>query len=634
VVENSWIRSLSQYGLDPSDKRPPNVIEASALRERQQSLGANLDLARQEMENLYQQIAGSGYVILLTDTQGTVLSSVADPALEADFQKAGLWLGSIWGEDQEGTNGIGTCLSENRAVNIHRDEHFRSRHTSLSCSATPILDPQGNLIAVLDVSSANSADTKASQLHTLALVRMSAALMSNCFFLRTHRDRWVIRFHGRAEYVGLLNEGLIALDDEGRVLAANESALLQLECEARKDIERKPLAEILSIQLDDLHDAASRGSDAIWPTRDLKRGRRFFVRIRSPEQLRSSRSKATVIGRPRAAPEPDTADRMSLDGLAGTDPQMAYNVRCARRVVNHGISLLLNGETGTGKEVFARALHDASDRASKPFVAVNCASIPESLIESELFGYRHGAFTGAKREGMRGKIVQANGGTLFLDEIGDMPAPLQTRLLRVLEEREVAPLGSEATVAVEFSVISATHRDLEALIETGAFREDLYYRLNGLVLTLPPLREREDRRELILDTLAHERHSRTPVEIDEASTRVLANYSWPGNIRQLRNVLRTALALCDDGIIRLADLPKQIVSAGLSVGGTRPDAESGAEPETQSALASAERTALIEALEQQRWNVTGTARALNISRNTLYRKLRKHGISGTGGNAG
>jgi transcriptional regulator of acetoin/glycerol metabolism len=182
-------------------------------------------------------------------------------------------------------------------------------------------------------------------------------------------------------------------------------------------------------------------------------------------------------------------------------------------------------------------------------------------------------------------------------------------------------------VTVEINVISATHCDLEALIETGCFREDLYYRLNGLVLTLPPLREREDRRELIAQALENEKHSSMPAEIDRSTMAALVNYPWPGNIRQLRNVLRTALALCDDGVLRLADLPKQVVSAGLSAGPTDENGPGAADTDTQDALACAERTALLEALEHQLWNITATARALNVSRNTLYRKLRKHGIS-------
>ncbi len=200
------------------------------------------------------------------------------------------------------------------------------------------------------------------------------------------------------------------------------------------------------------------------------------------------------------------------------------------------------GETGSGKEVFAKAMHRSSERAGRPFVALNCASIPETLIESELFGYKAGAFTGAARDGRRGKIFLANGGTLFLDEIGDMPVHLQARLLRALEEREVLPLGGDEPIKVDIRLISATHCNLTEKIKTGEFRPDLYYRLHGFALTLPPLRERGDRRELIRRVLAEEAEG-SPIEIDEAALDRLDRYSWPGNLRELRNVLRTVLAL-------------------------------------------------------------------------------------------
>ena len=284
--------------------------------------------------------------------------------------------------------------------------------------------------------------------------------------------------------------------------------------------------------------------------------------------------------------------------------------------MNKRVNILLTGETGTGKEVFTKAVHDASARAGKPFVAVNCAAIPENLIESELFGYKYGAFTGARHEGRRGKILQANGGTLFLDEIGDMPLPLQTRLLRVLEDKEVTPLGGDTPVPVELYLISATHRNLRERVESGAFREDLYYRLNGLELKLPALRERDDRSLLICDLLAEESEGAS-VSITEEAFEALDGYAWPGNIRQLRNVLRAAVALCEDHVVRIEDLPAEIAGPMMPSGAVR-DAVGG--------FVQAEREALLGELDRQSWNITNTAARLGVSRNTLYRKMRKHGI--------
>ncbi|NPY05902.1 sigma-54-dependent Fis family transcriptional regulator, partial [Pseudomonas aeruginosa] len=246
-------------------------------------------------------------------------------------------------------------------------------------------------------------------------------------------------------------------------------------------------------------------------------------------------------------------------GLCLGDAELAADFRRALKVYARDVPLLLNGETGSGKEAFAKAVHLAGPRAEQAFVALNCAAIPETLIESELFGYRGGSFTGARKEGMRGKLQQADGGTLFLDEIGDMPLALQTRLLRVLEERRVVPLGGEPE-DVDVRLISATHRDLAELVADGRFREDLYYRLNGMVVSLPPLRERSDREELLDYLLAEEARGQR-IQLDGEVRQGLLAYRWPGNVRQMRTVLRTLVALCEDGRVGLRDLPADIRQA-------------------------------------------------------------------------
>ncbi|HNG80081.1 MAG TPA: sigma 54-interacting transcriptional regulator, partial [Burkholderiaceae bacterium] len=237
-----------------------------------------------------------------------------------------------------------------------------------------------------------------------------------------------------------------------------------------------------------------------------------------------------------------SAERGGLGSLTTGDPQVGTVVEKIRRVLNRDIPILILGETGTGKELLARAIHQDSERAKQPFVAVNCASIPETLIEAELFGYEEGAFTGARRKGAVGKIVQANGGTLFLDEIGDMPIGLQAHLLRVLQERQVTPLGSSKPVAVDVTLVCATHRNLREMIDQKTFREDLYYRLNGLAVRLPPLRERSDLMALVERILERESSGRR-LRLDPEVVRLFQAYQWPGNVRQLFNVLRTATVM-------------------------------------------------------------------------------------------
>jgi transcriptional regulator of acetoin/glycerol metabolism len=274
--------------------------------------------------------------------------------------------------------------------------------------------------------------------------------------------------------------------------------------------------------------------------------------------------------------------------------------------------------------------------ANRAFVAVNCGSIPESLIESELFGYTRGAFTDADRHGRPGKILQSSGGTLFLDEIGDMPLTLQTRLLRVIEEYEIVPLGGDTPVPVELHVISASHRDIRQMVQEGEFREDLYYRLNGTTLHLPMLRDRADRAELIEVLLHEENPTGDPVRIQPDALHALLNYQWPGNIRQLRNVLRTAAALCLDSVIRLPNLPQELLdSAGgepranempLPISTHATPIVAAVDTCCRTPLDTAEHGTLLRELERNRWNITHTADALGVSRNTLYRKIRKHQI--------
>lgn len=622
-IASSWRRSLAGFGLRPEGVDAPLVLDSGGVKNRRERFGERLAIARAEMESLYQQIAGTGYAILLTDTDGTILEQVVDPSLDVHFRGAGLITGAVWSEQCEGTNGIGTCIAERQPITVHRGEHFRTRHIGLTCSAAPICDPHGRLLAVLDASSTTSEDTKTSQRHTMALVNMSARLLENCEFLRAFRDQWVLRFHSRPEFVGLLNEAMLAIAVDGRILAANPSAVAQLEREHRTDLEGRPVVEVLDLSLEMLQQRGAQPTETVWPVRELARGRRFFAQLRGPVRPIAPKRQVS-LSRPSQGAR---AAGLELGTLAGNDPTMAYNVRCAERVADRGIPILLQGETGTGKEAFARAIHHASTRASKPFVALNCAAIPETLIESELFGYKHGAFTGSRREGMRGKLLQASGGTLFLDEIGDMPTSLQSRLLRVLEDHEVQPLGCESSVPVELNLICATHRELPSLVAQGGFREDLYYRVNGISLTLPPLRERTDRRELIVQALAAENTEHANVEFEATALALLEAYQWPGNIRQLRNVLRTALALREGNQIQARDLPTEIAKAQPQVVG-----EAGAQDAVQagSPLESAEREALLRELDHHRWNVTQTAQALGISRNTLYRKLRSHGISGAG----
>ncbi|MBK5546959.1 sigma-54-dependent Fis family transcriptional regulator [Pseudomonas sp. TH04] len=598
-IARSWLRCLEEYHLDPALSIAPTVLEHGRLLESRERLQQVLSIAGSEMNSLHQQLSGAGHAVLLTDARGVILNCVTAPSERKIFERAGLWLGADWSEACEGTNGIGTCLVERQSLTIHRDEHFRGRHTGLTCSASPVFDPQGELLAVLDVSSAREAVSRQSQFHTMALVNLSAKMIESCYFLRHFENHWLLRFHLQAESVGLFSEGLLAFDGEGRICAVNQSAL-NLLGQARGGLLGQPVEAFFECTLDQLLGRASANATASWPLR-TRDGRSLFAVLRG-----QARRAPPLMAKPEAP---------RLPGICLGDPALQSDFNKALRVFERDVPLLINGETGCGKEAFAKAVHQASSRANNAFVALNCAAIPENLIESELFGYRGGSFTGALKEGMRGKLQQADGGTLFLDEIGDMPFALQTRLLRVLEDRVVVPIGG-APQAVDVRIISATHRDLLARVANGSFREDLYYRLNGLEIAVPPLRERSDKAQLLAFLLAEEAAGQV-VLLDEKARHALLDYAWPGNVRQLRNVLRTLAALCENGRIRLDDLPPLIRQARAAMV---------VEPRQGGALDDAERVVLLNALKQQHWHMSHAAESLGVSRNTLYRKLRKHGI--------
>jgi transcriptional regulator of acetoin/glycerol metabolism len=656
-ITQSWIRCLNEYKLDPGACNDPEVVSPAELRERQERLADLQAVAKVEMANLYQQLAGSGYAIMLTDRDGVLLNYFGDPAFTHAASKTGLMPGALWSERVQGTNGMGTCLFERRPLTVHQDEHYLSRNIGLSCAAAPIFDHEGELVGVLDA----SGESHLAQQHTLALVSMSVQMIENRVFLHQFRHEYIVRFHNRPEFVGTLSEGAIALSVTGKVLGATRCALFQLGLRSRGEIIGRDIAELFNVTFCGLIDSSVRKAFHPVPIFETRNGARFFAVMYQPVSNRGTRHALRDGPDTLAALRSEKPEHTALDALDCGDAQMRANIEIAKRVLERKVAILLQGETGTGKELFARAAHSSSSRAARPFVAINCASIPEALVESELFGYRSGAFTGASKDGQRGKLLQANGGTLFLDEIGDMPVALQARLLRVLEEREVTPLGSETPVKLDIHLISATHCDLHQKIAQGEFREDLYYRLQGVTITLPPLRKRTDRIALIRQLAAQESDDDSPVTLDERLLDVLAQQRWPGNVRQLRHLLRTMIALRESDRLGTRDLPPEYRTNTLAVAlplsdpdnmanasahglfhpplaaahapghapaGPPDDGPASEVGPTQklNPLESAERNALLQELGRRDWNLSSVARELHMSRNTLYRKLQRLNI--------
>ncbi|ROO34088.1 sigma-54-dependent Fis family transcriptional regulator [Pseudomonas sp. 7SR1] len=584
LILDSWRRSMEQHHLDPGSLQGPRILSEDVLRQCRERSELFLNIASEEVTRLHGRVRDADYCVLLTDAQGQTIDYRVETTIRNDCRKAGLYLGTCWSEGEEGTCGVAAVLTARAPVTVHKRDHFRAAFIGLTCSAAPVFDPQGELLGVLDVSAVRSPDDRRSQHLIRQMVVQSAREIEQAFFMSSAQGYWVLRAHHNAGYVDSQPDFLFAWDDDGCLQALNPAArqyLLQHYGQLPQNI-----SQVFDQQ--QLHRARD---ESLYPLDHALHGRLSAPRHRA-------------VPRPRVAMAPSELD-----------PRLADSLRLAVRVKDRNLPVLIQGETGSGKEVFARQLHQASQRRERPFVALNCAAIPESLIESELFGYVAGAFTGASAKGMQGLLEQADGGTLFLDEIGDMPLALQTRMLRVLAEGEVAPLGASRRRAVDIQVICATHRDLETLVAAGEFREDLYFRLGGARFQLPPLRERTDRLALINRILEEEsmRCSGLLQQLSGPVLECLLGYHWPGNIRQLRHVLRYACAVCEASVILLSHLPESLQGPGARV-------------DTPEPVACAQRQALLDALVRHRWKPTAAARALGISRATLYRRVHQHGI--------
>lgn len=613
VLRRSWLRSAG-FGLAP-DGRLHGAPHASAQQlgralEHQRELVAHV---RPAMEYLFDQVRDTASMVILADAHGMLLQALGDADFIDRAQRVALRPGANWHEQWRGTNAIGTALADAAPVVVHGGEHYLERNGFLTCTAVPIADPCGRVLGVLDI----SGDHRSHHRHTLALVRSAVRMVEHRLFETRHASALRLRLHPQPEGIGTLTEGLLALAEDGCITATDATARALLGLNSDDGLLRA-IGQVLQVGMDALWAWARQGGSA--PHRVHRPdGSLLWLRAeasRSVLALQLSRPAAPVVAAARA---PNAADALAV--LGGADAAMQAAVERARRVLDKPIALLLHGESGVGKEVFARAVHASGARRDGPFVAVNCAALPETLIEAELFGYRGGAYTGASREGATGRIREAHGGTLFLDEIGDMPLALQARLLRVLEDRQVVPLGGGKPVAVDFRLICATHRSVRAEVEAGRFRADLYYRLDGLTLTLPPLRERQDRVALIERLLGELAPGRS-LRLAPGLTQAMAGYRWPGNLRQLRNALQTACALLDDGESEIGwtQLPDDLAADLRAVGASRTVVDETADLRTVSAHA------VRRTMQACAGNRSEAARRLGISRNTLYRKLDELGL--------
>ncbi|MBO2689831.1 sigma-54-dependent Fis family transcriptional regulator [Shewanella algae] len=582
----SWQRCQGA-GLNPAAIPDELRLNTAALDERRQRHGRLLQAVEHSALPLFNQLMGRTQSrLILSDPQGFVLHHWGVSRYSQKLANIALDTGVNWMEQYKGTNAIAAALSERQCVSVIGEQHFIKSHRFMSCTASPLFSPDGELLGALDI-------TSEQQIHTPKTAILVSSLAQQLELALLCRLPGAAVRLDLAPQKALLHsgwQGVLVLDLDGRVLGANPMARQLL-----KGINLGQIHQALSPQV------LSRGSGR------LQQGLVFRTQaLELPQHtkpvVRASQSRESQSGESSAAFK---------------EPRLEQAWQQARKVLARNIPLLILGETGVGKEQFVKQLHVQSPRHQQPFVAVNCAAIPAELVESELFGYQAGAFTGASRQGYVGKIRQAHQGSLFLDEIGEMPLAAQSRLLRVLQEREVVPIGSNQAHSVDIQVIAATHMDLPALVQQGAFRADLYYRLNGLQVTLPALRQRSDLRRLIHKL--HQRYRVRPQSLCPVLEQRLLQYHWPGNLRELDNLMQVACLMAEE----FPELNWQTLPESLQQTlGTAEEAIAGLAPAPGNNLHSQMQTQIRDTWLACNGNVSEAARRLGISRNTLYRKLK------------
>ena len=609
IVAKSW-EKCRKHGLDPMGglgKYADEAVFRSILAENKDLL----DTALPVMQSVYEIVEQSHFLLVLTDSVGYVLETIGDMDIQKKSNDLQFLKGSLWSDLEVGSNAIGMALDYDTAIQTVGPEHYGRLHHNWTCSAAPIHGASGEVIGCLDL----SGDVHSAHLHTLGLV-VAAAFSIETMLIRLQSTRLM------REALNGSEGSVVLLDDEFHPIWINKAAEKFLGLSIN-ELENADFREMLpDVDWGQLQQWNQKGqyitndtrlttgkciydcSAVITPTLDANR-RTFTVNLKQQEHLIASVNKVS-----------GNRANYTFSSIYAQDPQMKKVVQLAQKYAHYDGAVLIEGESGTGKELFAQAIHNESSRAKGPFVAVNCASLPRDLIESELFGYEKGAFTGALREGNPGKFELANHGTVFLDEIGEMPLEFQAKLLRAVESLRIRRLGGTQERKLDLRVIAATNRNLRHEAEQGRFRQDLYYRLNVLKLDIPPLRERPLDIGFCAKAFLERFNQKYPEQRKEMSPDyldALQQYDWPGNVRELQNSMERTFYACNTDVLTADDF--RFVITGMTVSDKKENCgQKNKREEILAVLRSAEGRAEV------------AAQKLGISRATFYRMCKRYGI--------
>lgn len=576
------------------------------------------------MNKIYDFVKGSNFFLILTAKDGCILNVIGDEEILSEAFSFKMIPGAYMDEKNIGTNAMGTCLAEGKPLQVSGKEHFVTVYHRWTCSASPIMDANGDIIGALDITGYN----ESVHLHTLGIAVAGAKAIEN--ELACNNLNWKLNKEKIQSDI-LLNSllmGVIVVNIDGSIIKLNDFAsnlfgynkdeLLKINLDNLIKNWKSILKTILESNQpfkDDVDVLSNKNQLQLnlvaYPVKNQKNITNIILVFNEVKKQRKMMNK--ILGRQAI---------YTFDKIVGKNSDFLNVINYAKKIADSRSNILLMGDSGTGKELFAQSIHNYSKRADEPFIALNCGAIPRNLIESELFGYEEGSFTGAKAKGNPGKFEIANGGTIFLDEIGEMPLDLQTRLLRVIEEGTVSRIGSSNERVVDVRVIAATNKNLNQEVENGTFRKDLYYRLNVLPLRLPNLTERRDDIKILIEYFMEKiskKLNKKKVFISEEAMRKLIEYDWPGNVRELENYVE--LVINTEYVPNIYDLyDKDILKQEKNMNNTSLNLPT---------LKELEKEHIIKTLNSTNNNISQTAHILGIGRNTLYRKLKEYNVTVT-----
>lgn len=633
-IYESWVRSRS-YLVDPYNSKTA-LLPPDDLQKRMEDNKFLIEITRPYMEKLYSIVKGSGFYLLLADKDGYILDLIGDQdIIERGRSYSKLVVGANRSEQYAGTNAIGTGLFLKKPIQMWGEEHYVKPHKDYSCSSAPIFDAEGRLLGCLNI----TGRAHAIHLHTLGMVISAVDGISNQLRLMTAYMELEKVSNQRNRIIETMASGLVLLNSEYEIIQVNSKFLTMLNLRNRSVI-GKSLFEFIRFDESDADNTSLLDNEVynkeidVYPVDSSAPPMKFNMSLnflydshglQEGMVLRFNETKRInrLVNRISGFKPNYTFD--SIIGSSNTTKKMIYE---CKRAASSSSNILILGESGTGKELVAQAIHSASKYSTGPFVAINCGALPKGLVESELFGYERGAFTGANKDGHPGKFELADGGTLFLDEIGEMPLDVQVTLLRVLETREVVRIGGKYPKPIDVRIIAATNRDLREAVKDKTFRDDLYYRLNVLSIRIPPLRERGDDILELTDYFIKGFSSSKGItySVDPRVYDILTRYTWPGNIRELENTIERAVNITDNNMILPEHLPTHILqSTGISDIKKETVVERESVPSVLN-LESAEYNLVVSSLEKCQGNVKKAAEMLGISRRTMYRKMQKYNI--------